>query len=168
MKIKVHFLLHLAQIFLEWQMFQTTVVQKIKTHILHSMTFFNGAVYKTMWKNIVQPGRPQMTIWCMRIACWIPKATNTLIICNTYFFPLQQWLHEHASMLHYAYIAYLVSSSLFLLRFLSVYVNVIIFETPKSVSLASEVSHQKMLSLFPNAGQVVWHYMIFTLRVQNL
>ena len=30
-----------------------------------------------MWKNIVEPGRPQMTIWRMRIACWIPKATNT-------------------------------------------------------------------------------------------
>ena len=21
--------------------------------------------------------RPQMTIWCMRIACWIPRVTNT-------------------------------------------------------------------------------------------
>jgi hypothetical protein len=25
-----------------------------------------------------------MTIWRMRIACWIPKATNTLRMCNTY------------------------------------------------------------------------------------
>jgi hypothetical protein len=24
----------------------------------------------------VYRGRPQMTIWRMRIACWIPKATN--------------------------------------------------------------------------------------------
>jgi hypothetical protein len=39
--------------------------------------FENLAVYETMWKNAVKPGRPQMTIWCMRIACWIPKATNT-------------------------------------------------------------------------------------------
>ena len=39
-----------------------------------------------MWKNIVGRGRPQMTIWRMRIACWIPKTTNTLRICNTYFF----------------------------------------------------------------------------------
>ena len=30
-----------------------------------------------MWKNNVEPGRPQMTIWRVRIACWIPKATNT-------------------------------------------------------------------------------------------
>jgi len=36
-----------------------------------------------------------MAEWCMRIACWIPKATNALSICNTIAFP-QQWLHERA------------------------------------------------------------------------
>jgi hypothetical protein len=41
-----------------------------------------------------------MTVWRMRIACWIPKATNT----NSQYvmfiaFPLQQWLHEQASLL---------------------------------------------------------------------
>ena len=30
-----------------------------------------------MWKNIVEPERPQMTIWHMFIACWIPKAKST-------------------------------------------------------------------------------------------
>jgi hypothetical protein len=30
-----------------------------------------------MWKNIVEPGRPQITIWRMLMACWIPKTTNT-------------------------------------------------------------------------------------------
>jgi len=50
-----------------------------------------------MWKNIVQPERPQMTVWRMRIAYWIPKATNAhseyeMLIS----FPLQQWLHLHA------------------------------------------------------------------------
>jgi hypothetical protein len=30
-----------------------------------------------MWKNEVERGRPQMTLWRMRTACWIPKATNT-------------------------------------------------------------------------------------------
>ena len=39
--------------------------------------FENLAVYKIMWKNIIEPGRPQMTIWRMRIACGIPKATKT-------------------------------------------------------------------------------------------
>jgi hypothetical protein len=28
-------------------------------------------------KNIVESDRPQMTIWRMRIACWIPKDTKT-------------------------------------------------------------------------------------------
>jgi len=37
----------------------------------------NCAVYKIMWKNIVERGRPQMTLWGMRVAYWIHKATDT-------------------------------------------------------------------------------------------
>jgi hypothetical protein len=49
-----------------------------KIYILYSIKLFdNRYVYEIMWKNIVERGRPQMTIWRMRIACWIPKATNT-------------------------------------------------------------------------------------------
>jgi len=29
----------------------------------------NRAVYEIWWKNIVQPERPQLTIWCMCITC---------------------------------------------------------------------------------------------------
>jgi hypothetical protein len=29
-----------------------------------------------MWKNIVELSRPHVTIWRMRIACWINKATH--------------------------------------------------------------------------------------------
>jgi hypothetical protein len=51
------------------------------------------AVYEITWKNIVEPDRPQMTIWRMRIGCWIPKTTNThseyVILID---FPRQQWL----------------------------------------------------------------------------
>ena len=48
------------------------------THFVFSNFFFyNCAVYEIMWKNVVEPGRPQMTIWRMRIVCWIPKATDT-------------------------------------------------------------------------------------------
>jgi hypothetical protein len=39
--------------------------------------FLNRAVYEIMWKNIVEPDSRQMTVWRMRIACWIPMATNT-------------------------------------------------------------------------------------------
>ena len=37
-----------------------------------------------MWKNIVEPGRPEMKIWLVRIACWITKATNTHTQVNSY------------------------------------------------------------------------------------
>jgi len=48
------------------------------THFVLSNLFSeNHAIYEIMWKNIVERGRPQMTIWDMGIACWIPKATNT-------------------------------------------------------------------------------------------
>ena len=49
--------------------------------------------------------RPQMTIWCTRIVCCIPKATNTHSECELLIaLPLQQWLHERSSMLRYTYI----------------------------------------------------------------
>ena len=76
MKTIIHFLSHLAHFFLELQMFQTKVVEKIKTHISCS-DFFLSVVYKIMWIHIVYLVRPQMTIWRIRIACWIPKATYT-------------------------------------------------------------------------------------------
>jgi hypothetical protein len=38
------------------------IVEEIKTHILCSIIFSeNPGVYETMWKNMVQPDRPQMT-----------------------------------------------------------------------------------------------------------
>jgi len=42
------------------------------THFIFSNFLFffeNRAVYGIMWKNIVQTGRPQITIWRMRILC---------------------------------------------------------------------------------------------------
>jgi hypothetical protein len=50
-----------------------------------------------------------MTIWRMRIACWITKATNAHTGYVTVIsFPLQQWLHVRASVLICTYIARLV------------------------------------------------------------
>jgi len=54
------------------------VVEKGKTNNFCSMTFFeNRVIYEIMWKNAVESGGPKMTIWRMRIAYWITKATNT-------------------------------------------------------------------------------------------
>jgi len=40
------------------------------THVIFNNFFFleNHAVYEVMWKNIVGPDRPQITIWRMRNA----------------------------------------------------------------------------------------------------
>jgi len=90
-------------------MLQTKVVEKIKTSILFSVTFFlNIAVYEIMWGKRVDPERPQMTIWPMRISRCVPKSTNThsqyvILIA----FALLQRLSERTSMLCYTYIAML-------------------------------------------------------------
>ena len=53
-------------------------------------------------ENIVEPERPHVTTWRMRILCQMPKATEThseyvrvLLIA----FPPQKWLQEGASVL---------------------------------------------------------------------
>ena len=49
--------------------------------------FENQAVYEIMWKNIVEPGRPRMTMWRMRIAAgFLRLQIHTLRICNTHCF----------------------------------------------------------------------------------
>jgi len=53
-----------------------------------------------MGKNFVERGRQQMTLWRMRLARWITKATDThseYVIPIS--LPLQQWLQERASIL---------------------------------------------------------------------
>jgi hypothetical protein len=76
-------------------------------HTYYILFFFeNRVVYEIMWNNIVEPDRPRMTVWRMLNACSIPKAANIhseyaiLLAC-----PLQQWLHERASMLRYTSVA---------------------------------------------------------------
>ena len=45
-------------------MFQTKVVEKITTHITRSIKYVpkNRAINGMMWKTMVEPERPQMTI----------------------------------------------------------------------------------------------------------
>ena len=64
-------------------MVQIKVIAEVKKAYFMFSSFYlffffeNRAVYEIMWKNSVQWARPQMTIWRMRIACCITKATNT-------------------------------------------------------------------------------------------
>jgi hypothetical protein len=96
-------------ILLGMRFFQTTVVQKIKTHISCSKTFYKKSCH--LWdvkKNMLQD-KPHITQH-MRFAYWITKDTDMtsayviLIAC-----PWQQWLHKNTSVLHYMYAACLVS-----------------------------------------------------------
>jgi len=44
-------------------MFQTEVVDEIRTHILCSVTFSESfAMYGLTWKNMVDPQRPHITV----------------------------------------------------------------------------------------------------------
>jgi hypothetical protein len=71
------------------------------THFIFRFFFPPKIVpFVTMWRNTVEPGRPQMTILRMRILRQIHKATNTH---SEYVMPtafrLQQWLQELTLML---------------------------------------------------------------------
>ena len=63
-------------------MFQTKVIEKNKAKhafYISQPSFFseNRVLYEIMWKNIVERGRPQMTTWRVRIACFVPKSKST-------------------------------------------------------------------------------------------
>ena len=85
--------------------FMHKLQRKSKHQFYAQYTFFeNCTAYETMWRNMVQSDRPQMTIrgtvQRMRIACWITKTTNThseYVIITVFL--LQQWLRESASIL---------------------------------------------------------------------
>ena len=91
MTTDIHFVSceYLAQFFLEWETFQTKVIEKIKTHILCSITFFRKSC--RLWDNVEKYCRPgQATDDNMAHAhcIWIRKARkHTLRICNTCCLP---------------------------------------------------------------------------------
>ena len=98
------FLLLSPSFLLKLKKFQTSCRENRNTHFIFNDFFENRAFYEIMWKNVEEPGRSQVTIWRMRVACWISKATITyseyvmLIV-----FPQQQWLQERASVVRYPY-----------------------------------------------------------------
>jgi hypothetical protein len=95
METDVHLWPYLAKFFLEWEMFQTKVVQKIKTHILCSIRCSRKSW--RLWENVEKYSRagqaPDEDTRCMHIACCMPKATNALPEYVTLIaFPRQQSL----------------------------------------------------------------------------
>jgi len=106
-----HCLSYLAHFFLEWEMFQTKVVEKIKTHMLRSVTFSKIVPFMRKCGKILQSGaghRWQYGACALHagyLRLQIHTHSDSVILIAL---PLQQWSHESASMLRYAYIASLV------------------------------------------------------------
>ena len=79
MKTDIHFWSYLAQFYLEWETFQTEVVEKIKA----CRFLFNNFLFRKsccLWDNVEKycaAGQAADVIWRMRIACWIKKAVIT-------------------------------------------------------------------------------------------
>jgi hypothetical protein len=60
MNTYVH-LWYLTELFLEWKIFQTKVVEKIEKHIYVQYFFLEKlAIYEITWKNLVEPDMPQI------------------------------------------------------------------------------------------------------------
>jgi len=106
MKTNVHLIISRSVTLIKRHISGKSCTENQTTHLC-SVTFFFEirAVYDIMWENMEEPDGPQGRIWRMRIAWWITMATNThseytILIA----FPLQQWLRERTSILHYAYL----------------------------------------------------------------
>jgi len=109
----------------------------------------NCAVYETVWKKYGTDGHAtdDNLIWPMHFACWLTKATDThseYVIFNAFIW--QQWLQEHASLLHlYTYI----------------YILPVLFVPAKAIH---RTSVHISLSCFHNLAPIQNLYLVFIQR----
>ena len=80
MKTGVDLWQYVTAFFSEWEMLQTSVVEKIKTHILWSINFFQKTYH--LWDHVKKYGKARHATndnikWPMHFACWITNATDT-------------------------------------------------------------------------------------------
>ena len=70
-----------------WRQLQSLLHNDSSTQCDLELSHSKQSFYDIMGKNIEEPDRPKITIWRMRIACWIPNAGDThrisLIECNS-------------------------------------------------------------------------------------
>jgi len=81
----IHFLSYLAHFFLEWEMFQIKVVEKIKTHILCSVTFLQKSC--RLWDKVEKYNGVGQNTDNMAHAHWMFDtlgSRHTFTICNTH------------------------------------------------------------------------------------
>jgi hypothetical protein len=111
MKTFSHLWQKLAEFSVKWKTFQVKVVEKLKAHILCSITFFRKSYRSEIMLSYgkTRKATDDYVTWRMRYACCINKAKHTfsklvIIIASS----RQQWLRKRASKLWYTYIACLV------------------------------------------------------------
>jgi hypothetical protein len=80
MKTDINLLSYGAQQFLEWEIFQTKILEKTKTYFLYSIFFFffeNCVVYEVTWEGSARHDTDDIIIRPMRLACLLTKVTDT-------------------------------------------------------------------------------------------
>jgi hypothetical protein len=93
MKTLSHLWQFLAELLSEWKTFPIKIADKIKTHILCSITFYRKSC--RVWDNVeiccgARETKNDDTIWRIRVACWIIKVTRIYALA-------QRHTHEHAN-----------------------------------------------------------------------
>jgi hypothetical protein len=99
-------------------MFQTVVVEEMKTHILCSITPLflplpeNRAVYEIIWKHCREGQTTEHNMAHAHCMLDTKGYKHTFIICNTYCFSTATMAARTPSVLRYTYIACLVYGKL--------------------------------------------------------
>ena len=57
MQTNLYFRPYLREFFLEWEFFQTNVLEKIKTNFMHNSFFLISAVHEIRWKKYCRAGQ---------------------------------------------------------------------------------------------------------------
>ena len=114
MNVNMYVWSYLVQIFLEWQVFQKkTFSENQNTYFMFKNFFFRKSC--RLWDNVEKycrvgqaTGDNMAHAHCMLDTKCHKHILKRLILIA---FPLQHWLHEHSSVLHYTYTARLVCCS---------------------------------------------------------
>jgi hypothetical protein len=100
----VHLWSYIAQFFLKWENFQVKFVQKIKTRILCSLTFFFRKSCRSL-HNVEEFGTARQatddnTIQSMRTACCITKATDAQLEYSFLTATVVTWERFNITLIH--------------------------------------------------------------------
>jgi hypothetical protein len=109
----IQFVLQLARFFLEWEMFQTVVTEKIKTHILFLIIFFRKS-YR-FWGNVEKIWQCDMALRRCDLHAAI-RHTHTNTQTHSHYVTLvalsqQEWWRKRVPVLRYTYCAILINTA---------------------------------------------------------